>query len=172
MQPRRCALVLDAELKDVLRVKRDALRNAAVCKADIDCLTSNFRFSEEEMLRARRKPGDRSHCKRGKMPPRSATSTGFGPDRMGWDLSPQGRLRVEVAARRYKDGQAPLILVSGGYVHPNQTADCEALEMKKSLIDDYGVPADSIIVEPHARHTTTNLRNAARLMYRYGHDAS
>jgi uncharacterized SAM-binding protein YcdF (DUF218 family) len=77
-------------------------------------------------------------------------------------------VRVEVAARRYKDGQAPLILVSGGYVHPNQTADCEALEMKKSLIDDYGVPADSIIVEPRARHATTNLRNAARHMYRYG----
>jgi uncharacterized SAM-binding protein YcdF (DUF218 family) len=102
------------------------------------------------------------------MPPRSATSTGFGPDRTGWDLSPQGRLRVEVAARRHKDGQAPLILVSGDYVHPNQTACCEALEMKKSLIDDYGVPADSIIVEPHVRHTTTNLRNGAPLMYRYG----
>ena len=40
--------------------------------------------------------------------------------------------------------------------------------MKKSLIRDFGVPADAIIIEPHARHTTTNLRNAARLIYRYG----
>src|ERR1700704_3135843 len=31
-----------------------------------------------------------------------------------------------------------------------------------------GIPAAAIMVEPHARHTTTNLRNAARLMYRYG----
>lgn len=30
------------------------------------------------------------------------------------------------------------------------------------------MPAAAVIVEPHARHTTTNLRNAARLMYRYG----
>ena len=39
--------------------------------------------------------------------------------------------------------------------------------MKRSLIDDFHVPAEAIIVDPHARHTTTNLRNAARLMYRY-----
>jgi hypothetical protein len=33
-------------------------------------------------------------------------------------------------------------------MHPNQTACCEAIEMKKSLIDDYRVSAGSIIVEP------------------------
>ena len=31
-----------------------------------------------------------------------------------------------------------------------------------------GIPEDAILIDPHARHTTTNLRNAARLMYRYG----
>jgi hypothetical protein len=31
-----------------------------------------------------------------------------------------------------------------------------------------GIPAEAIIVDPHARHTTTNMRNAARLFYRYG----
>src|SRR5262249_28216874 len=92
---------------------------------------------------------------------------GYGPELPGWHLAPQGRLRVEIAARRYKQHKAPLIIVSGGYVHPNQTQYCEAIEMKKSLIADYGVPANAIIVEPHARHTTTNLRNAARLIYRY-----
>ena len=40
--------------------------------------------------------------------------------------------------------------------------------MKKSLMADFGVPADAILVDPHARHTTTNMRNAARLIYRYG----
>jgi len=40
------------------------------------------------------------------------------------------------------------------------------LEMKKSLIADYGVSAAAILVDPHARHTTTNLRNAARLIFR------
>src|SRR5262249_26233788 len=65
-------------------------------------------------------------------------------------------------------GKAPFILVSGGYVHPNQTPFAEAIEMKRVLIQDFGVPAEAILVDPHARHTTTNLRNAARILYRYG----
>ena len=40
--------------------------------------------------------------------------------------------------------------------------------MKQSLIRDFGVPPDAILIDPHARHTTTNLRNAARLALRYG----
>lgn len=93
---------------------------------------------------------------------------GYGPEKADWALAPEGKLRIELAARRFHKHEAPLILVSGGYVHPNQTQYCEAIEMKKSLVADFGVPADAIIVEPHARHTTTNLRNAARLMHRYG----
>ena len=93
---------------------------------------------------------------------------GSGNDRPGWDLSPAGRLRLELAVRRFRDGKAPLIAVSGGYVHPNQTPYCEAIEMKKALIEDFGIPADRILVEPHARHTTTNMRNVARIMYRDG----
>jgi hypothetical protein len=40
--------------------------------------------------------------------------------------------------------------------------------MKHDLIVRFGVPEEAIIVDPHARHTTTNMRNPARLMYRYG----
>src|SRR5262249_9951473 len=36
------------------------------------------------------------------------------------------------------------------------------------LMTRFGIPAEAIIVDPHARHTTTNMRNAARLIYRYG----
>ena len=93
---------------------------------------------------------------------------GAGPERPGVSLSAEGRVRAEIAARRFKEGKAPLIIASGGYVHPNQTPYCEAVEMKKALVADYGVPAEAILIEPHARHTTTNLRNAARLMVRYG----
>ena len=92
---------------------------------------------------------------------------GFGPTQAGLRLAPEGRLRIEIAARRFRQGKAPFILLSGGYVHPAQTPYCEAIEMKKALISDYGVPADAIFIDPHARHTTTNLRNAARLIYRY-----
>ena len=41
-------------------------------------------------------------------------------------------------------------------------------EMKKYLMNHLKVPENAIIMEPHARHTTTNLRNGARLIYRYG----
>jgi hypothetical protein len=93
---------------------------------------------------------------------------GAGNDRPGVRLSPGGLLRDELAARRYREGKAPFVLVSGGFVHPERTEFAEALEMKHDLMRRFGLPANAIIVEPHARHTTTNMRNAARLMYRYG----
>jgi hypothetical protein len=103
-----------------------------------------------------------------KFPYSAIVVPGAGSDRITWSLSAASRLRAEIAARRFKEGKAPLIIVSGGYVHPNQTPYSEAIEMKKALVGELGVPAGAVIVDPHARHTTTNLRNAARLMYRYG----
>lgn len=38
--------------------------------------------------------------------------------------------------------------------------------MKKALVADFGVSGQAIFVDPHARHTTTNLRNAARKIFR------
>jgi hypothetical protein len=93
---------------------------------------------------------------------------GSGSDRPGVRLSPNGKLRDDLAAKRYRDGKAPFILVSGGYVHPDHTEYAEAIEMKRDLSTRLGVPADAILIDPHARHTTTNLRNAARIIYRYG----
>lgn len=93
---------------------------------------------------------------------------GAGPDRRSVALSSIGRLRLELAVKRYRERKAPLILVSGGYVHPDQTRFNEALEMKKALVAEFGIPESAILVDPHARHTTTNLRNAARLLYRHG----
>jgi len=71
---------------------------------------------------------------------------GEGGDRITWSLAPEGKLRVEIAARRWRERRAPLILVSGGYVHPNQTPFSEAVEMKKSLMADFGVPEDAILI--------------------------
>ncbi|RYZ88078.1 MAG: YdcF family protein, partial [Proteobacteria bacterium] len=93
---------------------------------------------------------------------------GHGPEEPQVTLAPKARLVLGAIAKRYREGKAPFILVSGGYVHPNQTPYCEAIEMKKSLMQDYGVPENAIFIDPHARHTTTNMRNAARIIYRYG----
>jgi DUF218 domain len=92
---------------------------------------------------------------------------GEGPEDPNVVLDEVGRQRTALAAQVYHAGKAPFILVSGGYVHPSQTRFAEAIEMKKALLRDYHVPEEAILVDPHARHTTTNLRNAAREIYRY-----
>jgi DUF218 domain len=92
---------------------------------------------------------------------------GAGPEDPNTALSDAGRKRTALAAEAYHAGKAPFILVSGGYVHPSQTRFSEAMEMKKALLHDYNVPEAAILVDPHARHTTTNMRNAVREIYRY-----
>ena len=89
---------------------------------------------------------------------------GSGPEQPGVALDSAGASRCRLAAARYRAGQAPFIVVSGGHVHPFRTPYCEAVEMKKYLVEQLGVPAAAVFSEPHARHTTTNLRNAARLL--------
>lgn len=89
---------------------------------------------------------------------------GAGPEDLLTPLSARGKLHVKVAAQRYFDGLAPFIIVSGAAVHPRGTRSVEAVEMRRALIERYGVPAHAIVIEPYARHTTTNLRNAARLL--------
>ncbi|RYY54236.1 MAG: YdcF family protein [Chitinophagaceae bacterium] len=93
---------------------------------------------------------------------------GAGPEDPGEALSAEGMLRCRLGALQYKAGLAPFIIPSGGKVHPYKTKYNEAIEMKKYLIEKLGIPEYAIIIEPHARHTTTNMRNAARLMFRYG----
>jgi len=92
---------------------------------------------------------------------------GAGPDDPEVALSEMGRRRTALGAEAYHAGKAPFILVSGGYVHPSQTRFSEAIEMKKALLKDYNVPEAAVLVDPHARHTTTNMRDAAREIYRY-----
>ncbi len=83
-------------------------------------------------------------------------------------LSPEAKMKLRLAARRFKDGLAPLIVVSGGFCFPSQTRFNEALEMKRELMRAHGVPERAILIDPHARHTTTNLRNTERLMFEIG----
>ena len=83
-------------------------------------------------------------------------------------LSPEAKQKMRLAARRFRQGLAPIIVVSGGYVLPSQTRFAEALEMKRELMRTYGVPERAILVDPFARHTTTNLRNTERLLFEIG----
>ena len=83
-------------------------------------------------------------------------------------LSQTGAKRADQAAQLYLEHKAPLIILSGGHVHPMQTTYCEAIEMKKYVMEKFKIPEQSILIDPHARHTTTNFRNGARLVFRYG----
>ncbi|NVN10714.1 YdcF family protein [Nguyenibacter vanlangensis] len=89
---------------------------------------------------------------------------GEGPEQPDEPLSPLAKLRLAHAVQIFETGQAPFLIVSGGSVHPAHTRFIEAYEMRRRLIALYHVPRDRIVLEPYARHTTTNLRNAARAL--------
>jgi len=93
---------------------------------------------------------------------------GQGPMDLNHPLDPDGQVRADQAAARFAAGLAPLIALSGGHVHPDRTPYSEAIEMKLYLMTTYAIPEAALLVDPHARHTTTNLRNVGRLFYRYG----
>jgi hypothetical protein len=91
---------------------------------------------------------------------------GYGPSDSS-RLSAIGAKRADVGAQLFLEHKAPLIVLSGGHVHPMQTPYCEAIEMKKYVMEKYKIPETAILVDPYARHTTTNFRNAARLAFRH-----
>lgn len=90
---------------------------------------------------------------------------GSGPGKAGQSMDSMGMFRCKLAAEQYRNNVAPFIIVSGGHVHPYKTPFCEAIEMKKYMVGKLGLPDSAVIIEPHARHTTTNIRNAVRLVY-------
>lgn len=92
---------------------------------------------------------------------------GAGPEDKETELSAGGMIRCRIAAIQYFKGMAPFVVVSGGRVHPYKTKYSEAYEMKKFMVNTLHMPENAVIMEPHARHTTTNLRNCVRLMFRY-----
>lgn len=93
---------------------------------------------------------------------------GEGPEDHITALSAGGMLRCRLAAAQYSKGMAPFIMVSGGRVHPYRTKYSEAFEMKEFLVNELHIPESAVMMEPHARHTTTNMRNCVRLLFRYG----
>ena len=81
-------------------------------------------------------------------------------------VEPIAAARLDEAVALYRLGKAHIVLVAGGNVHPVDTPYNEALMMKAYLLQ-HGLPESSIVVEPCARHSTTNLRNAGRFMLKY-----
>ena len=97
---------------------------------------------------------------------------GVGPENPIIPLSARGKLHLQLAASRFAEGDVAFIIVSGAAVHPRGSQHVEAIEMRKALIERFHIPADRIVIEPYARHTTTNLRNATRRLVALGAPAS
>ncbi|MBS1067388.1 YdcF family protein [Gluconobacter cerinus] len=89
---------------------------------------------------------------------------GEGPEDPHTQLSALGKFRLTLAVESFNRQLAPFIIVSGGAVHPAHTNFVEAAEMRHFLIERFHIPEQSIVTEPYARHTTTNLRNASRYL--------
>lgn len=92
---------------------------------------------------------------------------GYARDDFSDGLHPRAEARARRAARALRALDGVAILVSGGNVHPAGTPWNEALQLKRAL-RALGVPEERIALEPFARHTTTNLRNAGRFMLAHG----
>ncbi len=80
---------------------------------------------------------------------------------------PTALARIREAKQSWDEGLAPFVLLSGGNVAPPGTPDFEALLMHRAALD-LGLPADRLLLDIRARHSTTNLRNAGRLMLERG----
>ncbi len=93
---------------------------------------------------------------------------GIGPDDATTMISDGSKTHADLAAARFAAKYAPIFSLTGGRVHPDRTTYAEALEMKSYLMSTYGIPENVIMVDPYARHTTTNLRNVSRYAFRYG----
>jgi DUF218 domain len=94
---------------------------------------------------------------------------GYTPDDAKEPLAhvhPVAAARLDEAVALYREGKSHIVLVSGGNVAPTNTPYTEALTMKAYLLER-GLPESAIVVEPCARHSTTNLRNAGRFMLKY-----
>ncbi len=104
----------------------------------------------------------------GKYPYSVMVVLGFGPDTYDFPLNPGAKIRMRTAAEKFKEGVAPFIVVTGGKVYPYKTRNVEAYHMKQYLMKNFDIPEDQIIIEPHARHTTSNIRNTARIIFRNG----
>ncbi|MDI6652984.1 YdcF family protein [Gluconobacter japonicus] len=89
---------------------------------------------------------------------------GEGPEDPHTQLSALGKFRLKLAVESFNQKLAPFIIVSGGAVHPAHTDFVEAAQMRRFLIERFHIPERSIVTEPYARHTTTNLRNASRYL--------
>jgi uncharacterized SAM-binding protein YcdF (DUF218 family) len=83
--------------------------------------------------------------------------------RPGVDLSERGD-RVVYAAQLYKQGKAPLMIISGGRIDWKDYGQPESSDITTILTNDLGVPATAIIEEPDSLNTYENAINVQKIL--------
>lgn len=170
--PQRTATIARAVRMAAACTPRSGIRDDSLGLA-LALLTVNDRTESIafEPLDARHNAGARALGKRtdwGRYPYTALIVPGIGPEEPGVQLSTASDANARMAAERYRRGLAPLIVVTGGSVHPRRTRFVEAVEIRRALVERYGVSAAAVVIEPYARHTTTNLRNVTRRLSSLG----
>jgi uncharacterized SAM-binding protein YcdF (DUF218 family) len=83
--------------------------------------------------------------------------------RTGVDLGERSD-RIVYAAQLYKQGKAPLIIISGGRIDWKDYGDPESSDMAAVLVNDLGVPPTALIEEPDSLNTYENAINVQKIM--------
>jgi uncharacterized SAM-binding protein YcdF (DUF218 family) len=78
-----------------------------------------------------------------------------------------GSDRFWYAARLYRSGKAPIIILAGGNVYAQMGLKGEA-HYASQLLQEWGVPKSAILIEASSRTTEENKRNTALFLVRHG----
>lgn len=93
---------------------------------------------------------------------------GYSTSDQGESMNVKCKERLDIAVYEFLNSNIPVIIVSGGNVTPDGTVFNEAVEMKQRLMNLYMIPEHHIAIDPYARNSTTNIRNAGRFMIAHG----
>ena len=77
--------------------------------------------------------------------------------------------RLIHAYRLYRAGKAPVILISGGNVFPQEGLDPEAVYSRR-LLEEFGGPSDAILLESDSRNTHENAVRTRKILGAIGID--
>jgi uncharacterized SAM-binding protein YcdF (DUF218 family) len=101
----------------------------------------------------------------GEEPHRADVILVLGRELAGDTPTPVFRARLEHAARLWREGWAPELVVSGGMTGDATRSEAEA---GREVLLELGVPAEAIGIEMGSRHTLENLYNVRESLRRRG----
>lgn len=83
--------------------------------------------------------------------------------RVNIDLTEHGD-RATYTAQLYKQGKAPLVIISGGRLDWYDGGTPESTDISQMFQKDYGIPASAIIEDPTSMNTYENAVNVQKIM--------